>query len=463
MPGRNSKGGMGRKSKFTSGMILGKSLQRDRVKRQTRNRKGRHLNTLGGMHTSELDADAGSITQTNSLADFLATAAMAERDFKAERGRIMVVGHTEAAAGYVDPQHLKLLRDIDKNEIKQLQIPKRPKYFDGQTPEEFDLAERTAFLEWRRKIAQLEKTTKDAVATPFEKNLNMWRQLWRVIERSDVLIQIVDARNPLLYRSEDLEDYIDEVGHGKKRKMLILNKADFLSFEMREQWARYFTSKGIEFVFFSAKLITEELEKEIAEQKQRELEEAEREKMDALQKEIASLSTLDTADANGAGDIPAAIATNTTQKAGNAFDVLADDVENEEESAASPSAKANDDSPAVDGASPENAEPVKESQDALPNPAVDTSVEEAEGPEPEEAAAGENSQSVTIEQQVEELSVEEQQKQELETKILEKTKILTRDQMLDLLESFEDAQREAGGASSESGDKQAQITVGMLR
>ena len=70
----------------------------------------------------------------------------------------------------------------------------------GQTPEEFDYAERTAFLEWRRRIAELEKTTKDAVATPFEKNLNMWRQLWRVIERSDVLIQIVDARNPLLYR-----------------------------------------------------------------------------------------------------------------------------------------------------------------------------------------------------------------------------------------------------------------------
>jgi hypothetical protein len=43
--------------------------------------------------------------------------------------------------------------------------------------------------------------------TPFEKNLEVWRQLWRVLERSDVVVQVVDARDPLFYRSEDLESY----------------------------------------------------------------------------------------------------------------------------------------------------------------------------------------------------------------------------------------------------------------
>jgi large subunit GTPase 1 len=43
--------------------------------------------------------------------------------------------------------------------------------------------------------------------TPFEKNLEVWRQLWRVIERSDVVAQVVDARDPLFYRSADVEDY----------------------------------------------------------------------------------------------------------------------------------------------------------------------------------------------------------------------------------------------------------------
>ncbi len=29
--------------------------------------------------------------------------------------------------------------------------------------------------------------------TPFEKNLEVWRQLWRVLERSDVIVQVGPA------------------------------------------------------------------------------------------------------------------------------------------------------------------------------------------------------------------------------------------------------------------------------
>jgi large subunit GTPase 1 len=47
--------------------------------------------------------------------------------------------------------------------------------------------------------------------TPFEKNLEVWRQLWRVLERSDLVCQVVDARDPLRYRCPDLENYVEEV------------------------------------------------------------------------------------------------------------------------------------------------------------------------------------------------------------------------------------------------------------
>jgi hypothetical protein len=30
----------------------------------------------------------------------------------------------------------------------------------------------------------------DLVLTPFEKNLEVWRQLWRVVERSNVIVQV---------------------------------------------------------------------------------------------------------------------------------------------------------------------------------------------------------------------------------------------------------------------------------
>src|SRR5438876_963564 len=75
----------------------------------------------------------------------------------------------------------------------------------------------------------------DLLMTPFERNLEVWRQLWRVIERSDLVVQIVDARNPLLFRSEDLEKYVKEVD-SRKENLLLVNKADMMTVEQRSAW-----------------------------------------------------------------------------------------------------------------------------------------------------------------------------------------------------------------------------------
>ena len=89
--------------------------------------------------------------------------------------------------------------------------------------------------------------------TPFEKNLEVWRQLWRVLERSQLVVQIVDARNPLLFRCIDLERYVAELCKVKeKRSLLLVNKADLLTPEQRTRWADYFNKHRIPFLFFSA-------------------------------------------------------------------------------------------------------------------------------------------------------------------------------------------------------------------
>lgn len=78
--------------------------------------------------------------------------------------------------------------------------------------------------------------------TPFERNLEVWRQLWRVIERSHLVVQIVDARNPLRFRCEDLEAYVKDVegsegeqgtGKDKRRNLLLINKSDLLTAKQR--------------------------------------------------------------------------------------------------------------------------------------------------------------------------------------------------------------------------------------
>jgi large subunit GTPase 1 len=45
------------------------------------------------------------------------------------------------------------------------------------------MLERESFLEWRRRLAALETGPEGIILTPFEKNLEFWRQLWRVVER----------------------------------------------------------------------------------------------------------------------------------------------------------------------------------------------------------------------------------------------------------------------------------------
>ncbi|KAJ1676115.1 hypothetical protein EV182_008855, partial [Spiromyces aspiralis] len=86
----------------------------------------------------------------------------------------------------------------------------------------------------------------------------VWRQLWRVLERSHLVVQIVDARNPLLFRCINLEAYVKEIDL-QKGNVLLINKADMLTENQRKQWADYFEENSISYVFFSAKISAEKL------------------------------------------------------------------------------------------------------------------------------------------------------------------------------------------------------------
>ncbi|VYS45412.1 unnamed protein product [Arabidopsis thaliana] len=139
-----------------------------------------------------------------------------------------------------------------------LQVPRRPPWTPEMSVEELDANEKQAFLNWRRMLVSLEENEK-LVLTPFEKNLDIWRQLWRVLERSDLIVMVVDARDPLFYRCPDLEAYAQEIDEHKKI-MLLVNKADLLPTDVREKWAEYFRLNNILFVFWSAIAATATLE-----------------------------------------------------------------------------------------------------------------------------------------------------------------------------------------------------------
>jgi large subunit GTPase 1 len=146
----------------------------------------------------------------------------------------------------------------------RLRVPRRPPWTKSLTPAQLDRQERDAFLDWRRSLAVLSEK-ENLLLTPFERNIEVWRQLWRVLERSHLVVQIVDARNPLRFRCEDLERCIREIegpegekgsGPGRRKPLLLVNKADLLTQEQRKLWAVYFENEGIDFAFYSAATAT---------------------------------------------------------------------------------------------------------------------------------------------------------------------------------------------------------------
>lgn len=190
-----------------------------------------------------------SVTEEDSFTAFLRTAELAGTEFTAEKLNIQFVNPKSNVGILTDTERSDMEKLISDNK-DLLTIPRRPKWNKETTPEELHATENKSFLEWRRDLAILQEK-EGLLMTPYERNIEFWRQLWRVIEKSDVVVQIVDSRNPLMFRSDDLEKYVKEVDPNKQN-LLLLNKADFLTDDQRIAWADYFDKQSIRVAFFSA-------------------------------------------------------------------------------------------------------------------------------------------------------------------------------------------------------------------
>lgn len=97
--------------------------------------------------------------------------------------------------------------------------------------------------------------------TFFERNLNVWRQLWRTTETSNILLVLVgaytrfslrpsqlilllslalDVRFPLLHYPPSLRHYLRTLKPHSKPVILVLTKTDLVPRWVSEAWKRYF-------------------------------------------------------------------------------------------------------------------------------------------------------------------------------------------------------------------------------
>lgn len=223
-------------------------------------REGRTSGATAHQFTTEaVSKNMQSVIENNDLEEMMAIATLADKDFSAERHNVMVIS-TGAVPVLDEERAAESRREAEERHRHRLTVPRRPSWTRKTTPEELDAAERSYFLGWRRGLAELENE-EALVLTPFEKNLEVWRQLWRVLERSDAVVQVVDARDPLTYACPDLEAYAREI-HPTKNTVLLLNKADLLPASLRAAWGDYFDQRDTRYAFWSAKAATQAEEDE---------------------------------------------------------------------------------------------------------------------------------------------------------------------------------------------------------
>ncbi|GFN77565.1 guanine nucleotide-binding protein-like 1 [Plakobranchus ocellatus] len=141
-----------------------------------------------------------------------------------------------------------MLEDAYPSNAK-LDFPKRPPWSYSSSKEELDKREQQYFKEYVEDILDQPRTQDLSF---FELNLETWRQLWRVLEMSDILLVIADVRYPVLHVPPRLLNYVmDDL---KKQTIIILNKVDLVSPSLALAWKRYLETKfpGVHVVFFSS-------------------------------------------------------------------------------------------------------------------------------------------------------------------------------------------------------------------
>ncbi|OIR58712.1 MAG: large subunit GTPase 1 [Amphiamblys sp. WSBS2006] len=185
-----------------------------------------------------------SVLHQKPMAEFIEEATVTNRDFTAVK---------ESTPRHLQEKTKSFLVPLGQDTTLTSTIPRKPKWNKEMSQEEFQQKETLDFLAWKKNIRQVAQNTKQRIV--FEQNIEIWRQLWHIIEHCDIIAQIVDARNPLLFYNEEVEACVREMGRDC-RCVLVMNKTDLIPPETRLQWVEHFKGKNTECFCFSAEQAT---------------------------------------------------------------------------------------------------------------------------------------------------------------------------------------------------------------
>jgi len=135
-----------------------------------------------------------------------------------------------------------------------LVCPKRPKWRFDMTKNEVERNEEGLFKKylvqtddalqkWQTRADEPDPSDAGPTTMPhspsyFERNLEVWRQLWRVAEISQIILILLDSRCPILHHPPSLSNYLAD-----RKVILVLTKVDISGPARVQAWINYINTQ----------------------------------------------------------------------------------------------------------------------------------------------------------------------------------------------------------------------------
>lgn len=127
--------------------------------------------------------------------------------------------------------------------------------YGGLTKEEFEEAQKLIDPEGAQaqNIAQVSKK-------------GFWRDIKKAILEADIVVEVLDARDPDGSRCSEVEDLVSQ---NDKKLILINNKVDLVPLEIADAWQKYYKGVGLQCINFKSNQLLHKEGEEADEEEQR--------------------------------------------------------------------------------------------------------------------------------------------------------------------------------------------------
>ncbi|NXB94384.1 GNL3 protein, partial [Vidua chalybeata] len=153
----------------------------------------------------------------------------------------------------------ELLREVEQRkqrleELKQKQKLNRQK--EHEKKRKLEAKKNAATVKEKAEGKESSGKSKGKTKKPLNKNSkkSFCRELMKVLEASDVVLEVLDARDPMGCRCPQLEQAVTSSG-GSKKLLLVLNKIDLVPKDNIEKWLNYLKKEFPTVAFKSATMM----------------------------------------------------------------------------------------------------------------------------------------------------------------------------------------------------------------